>query len=69
MMPPPMMGLGANMRRQLYRQGDEDEKVTYDILGTQLTSSCTLNNLLHWNSVAYNYLEKDKSLIKGVKTI
>lgn len=69
MMPPPMMGLGANMRRQLYRQGDEDEKATYNILGTQLTGSCTLNNLLHWNSVAYNYLEKDKTLIKGVKTI
>ena len=69
MMPPPMMGLGANMRRQLYRQGEEDEKATYNILGTQLTGSCTLNNLVHWNSVAYNYLEKDKSLIKGVKTI
>ena len=69
MMPPPMLGIGANMRRLLYRQGDEDEKASYEILGNQLTGSCTLRNLVHWNYVAYNYLEKDKTLIKRVKTI
>lgn len=69
MMPPQIMGLGANMRRLLYRQGDEDDKATFEQLGSLLTGECTLINLVHWNSVAYNYLEKDKTLIKGVKTL
>ena len=68
-MPPQIMGLGANMRRLLYRQGEDDKQATYDVLGSQLTGEYTKVNLEHWGGLAYKYLEKDDTLIKGVVNI
>lgn len=63
MMPPPFLGIGANMRRFLYRAGDSDDLATFENLGKIVTGQYTLQNLFHWNSVAYEYLKKDKTLI------
>lgn len=63
MMPPSFLGIGANMRRLLYRAGDSEDLATFDNLEKIVTDQYTLQNLIHWNCVAYEYLETDKTLI------
>lgn len=65
MMPTPMMGIGANFRRGLYRDDDTDEGSSYNALEKKLSNDYTITNLLKWNSAAFNLLKNSEDLIKS----
>lgn len=58
MMPIPLSGIGANLRRKLYcKSGD------YDELKKQI-STYAYKDLIKWNNLAYVYLEASKDVVK-----
>ena len=65
MMPAPLMGIGANLRRIIYRDDDTEEGSSYDALQKKLSSDYTFNNLLKWNQAGFNLLKNSKDLIKN----
>lgn len=65
MMPAPIMGIGANFRRSLYRDNDTEEGSSYNALAKKLSKDYTIANLLKWNSAAFNLLKNSEDLIKS----
>ena len=65
MMPAPMMGIGANFRRDLYSDDDTEEGSSYNTLAKKLSKDYTITNLLKWNSAAFNLLKNSEDLIKS----
>ena len=65
MMPAPLMGIGANLRRIIYRDDDTEEGSSYDALQKKLSSDYTFDNLLKWHQAGFNLLKNSMDLIKN----
>lgn len=52
--PLPLSGIGANFRRISYKKANDD---SYENLSKQLTTGYTINDIIKWNNLAYNFLK------------
>lgn len=53
--PLPLSGIGANYRRFLYKNNNDD---SYDNLFKQLTGPHTKDDFIKWNNLSYKYLDE-----------
>ena len=64
-MPSPLMGIGANFRRDYYRDKADDKTPAYEDLKKKLSNDYTFSNLMRWNQAAFELLKTSSDLKKS----
>ena len=64
-MPAPLMGIGANFRRDYYREKNDDKEPAYEDLKKKLSTDYTFSNLMRWNHAAFELLKTSGDLRKS----
>lgn len=64
-MPAPLMGIGANFRRDYYREKKDDKDPAYEDLKKKLSTDYTFTNLMRWNQAAFELLKTSGDLKKS----
>ena len=64
-MPAPLMGIGANFRREYYKDDKDNNDPAYEDLKKKLSDDYTFPNLMKWNQAAFALLKTSEDLKKS----